>query len=135
MRSVALAVFAVTSCPALVAAAGLSSPTVIHRTAPGPAVLTPAQPAAPSGVTSITPSVVLGWGGLAPSTGQPAAVAPPVYPGGYPGYPVATPYPTHPGYPPYPTYPGYAPYPGYPVPPGVIVSPAAPDSLHRWGTR
>lgn len=131
MRSIAWLAVAAAVLPASAAATGLYSPTVIHRTSPGPAVVTPARPAtAPSGVTSITPSVVLGWGGLAPSTGQPPGYGGPAAL----GYPAAPPYydPSHPGYPPYPAYPVY---PGYAVPPGIAVPPATPDTVHRWGTR
>ena len=140
MRSIAVLAVAVTVAvlPTTVAAHGLYSPTVIHGTSPGPAVVAPARPAAAaSGVTSIAPSVVLGWGGLAPATGQPPVYHGSAAPGAYPGYPAAVPY--HPGYPghgaPYPVHPPYPAYPGYAVPPGVIVAPTAPDTVHRWGTR
>lgn len=141
MRSIAWLAVATAVLPASAAATGLYSPTVIHRTSPGPAVVTPARPAtAPGGVTSITPSVVLGWGGLAPSTGQPPGYTGPAAALGYPAAPPYY-YPNHSGYPPYPAYPAYPVYPGYAVPPGmavppgIAVPPAAPDTVHRWGTR
>lgn len=134
MRSIAWLAAAAAVLPASAAATGLYSPTVIHRTSPGPAVVTPARPAtAPSGVTSITPSVVLGWGGLAPSTGQPLGYGGPAVAPVYPAVPPD--YSSHPGYPPYPVYPAHPVYPGHAVPPGMAAPPAAPDTVHRWGTR
>lgn len=119
-------------------AQGIYLPSVVHGTAPRPAVTRPAvplQPAAPpGGVTSIAPSVVLGWGGQAPSFGSPVpgvavpwqsypGVVAPVQP--YPGFGVPS-YP-HAGYPvqvvPAPVLP-YVPY--VPGPPG--------GTLHRWST-
>lgn len=118
-------------------AQGIYSPSVIHGTAPRPALARPAvplQPAAPAGgVTSIAPSVVLGWGGQAPSAGSPlpGVVAPlQVYPS------VIAPGQSYPGV----GLPSY-PYAGYPVQVVPVPTPVLPyvpgppgGTLHRWST-
>lgn len=113
--------------PAAAAAQGIYSPSVVHGTSDRPAVMRPAvplQPAAPaSGAASLAPSVVLGWGGLPPSSGVPRpGLAVPVQP--LPGYPVQVvpvPVPVYPS--PYaPVYPSI--HPPMPMPP--------PGTLHRW---
>lgn len=116
------------------AAQGLYSPSVVHGTSSRPAIARPAlplQPAAPpSGVTSIAPSAVLGWGGLPPPAGMQPGLSVPARPA--PGYPVlVVPVPV-----PVPVYP--SPYGStYPSPYSTPYSSAYPPDpstvpLHRW---
>ena len=113
----------------LAPAQGIYSPSVVYGTSNRPAIVQPAAPA--SGVTSIAPSVVLGWGGIAPPYPPSAA---------YPSYPGVPPRPPH-GHPtpygvpyvvPYGA-PGVLPQPVRPLPYGAdgVADPAGAP-LHRW---
>lgn len=122
--------------PAIAPAAGIYSPTVIHgttslRPSTGASVQ---SPAAPGGVVSIAPTVVLGWGGLPPSQGHAAPLHPgrSVHPGAH-GAPGVYGSPGIYGPPGFYGPPGY--HSSIPMAPGILPPGASPGSstLHRWG--